>query len=87
MRHSPFTAIFDACVFYSAPLRDFLMCNTYVAFRSKRASLYPLGEVRRLFSQNLCVQPSAGQFFAQARILGLKLRNGTGRHRPLQHAA
>lgn len=25
MRHSPFTAIFDACVLYPAPLRDFLM--------------------------------------------------------------
>jgi hypothetical protein len=25
MRHSPFTAIYDACVLYPAPLRDFLM--------------------------------------------------------------
>lgn len=25
MRRSPFTAIFDACVLYPAPLRDFLM--------------------------------------------------------------
>lgn len=25
MRHSPFTAIFDACVLYPAPLRDFLI--------------------------------------------------------------
>jgi hypothetical protein len=25
MRHSPFTVIFDACVLYPAPLRDFLM--------------------------------------------------------------
>lgn len=25
MRHSPFTAIFDACVLYPAPLRDFMM--------------------------------------------------------------
>ena len=26
MRHSPFTAVYDACVLYPAPLRDFLMC-------------------------------------------------------------
>ncbi|MDW3687511.1 PIN domain-containing protein [Cupriavidus sp. CV2] len=25
MRHSPFTALYDACVLYPAPLRDFLM--------------------------------------------------------------
>ncbi|AZG07042.1 hypothetical protein EGT29_03705 [Pigmentiphaga sp. H8] len=25
MRHSPFTVIYDACVLYPAPLRDFLM--------------------------------------------------------------
>lgn len=25
MRHSPFTVVFDACVLYPAPLRDFLM--------------------------------------------------------------
>ncbi len=25
MRHSPFTAVYDACVLYRAPLRDFLM--------------------------------------------------------------
>lgn len=25
MRHSPFTVVYDACVLYSAPLRDFLM--------------------------------------------------------------
>jgi hypothetical protein len=26
MRHSPFTALYDACVLYPAALRDFLMC-------------------------------------------------------------
>lgn len=25
MRHSPFTAVYDACVLYPAPLRDLLM--------------------------------------------------------------
>lgn len=25
MRHSPFTAVYDACILYPAPLRDFLM--------------------------------------------------------------
>ena len=28
MRHSPFTAVYDACVLYPAPLRDFLMWLT-----------------------------------------------------------
>lgn len=26
MRHSAFTAVYDACVLYPAPLRDFLIC-------------------------------------------------------------
>ena len=25
MRHSPFTVVYDACVFYPAPLRDLLI--------------------------------------------------------------
>ncbi|MDR6393999.1 hypothetical protein ABIC71_000973 [Herbaspirillum seropedicae] len=36
MRHSAFTALYDACVLYPAPLRDFLMClGLCGAFRAR----------------------------------------------------
>ncbi len=37
MRHSPFTAVYDACVLYPAPLRDFLM-RLPDAFVTKQAT-------------------------------------------------
>ncbi|MGP6460949.1 PIN domain-containing protein [Pseudomonas parakoreensis] len=49
MRHSPFTAVYDACVLYPAPLRDFLM---WLALSGRfRARWTP--EIHREWKRNL----------------------------------
>lgn len=51
MRHSPFTAIFDACVLYPAPLRD---DRAYLSLRAHDVATFSDNELFGRLASHLC---------------------------------
>lgn len=58
MRHSPFTAVYDACVLYPAPLRDFLMGLALTGrFRARWSTLIHAEWTRSLLAARPDIRP------------------------------